>query len=60
MCEFVSKLPKTTIAATITAVLMYALTKGYIGQEEANLVSALMVASGLVINRDKFLGNDSK
>ncbi len=43
----IMNLPKTTIATVIMAVIVYSQGKGYIGQDEANLLAAIMMAVGL-------------
>jgi hypothetical protein len=43
-------LPKTTIMAIIGAIIIYGVGKGWIGQDEAELISSLMVALGLSVN----------
>lgn len=40
----VASLPKTTIVGLVWAVTCYAQAKGYVGQDEANLVSATFLA----------------
>ena len=41
---------KTTIATVIGAVVVFALGRGYIAQDVAELISAIMVALGLTAN----------
>lgn len=50
MKEFVQKLPKTSISTIAGAVLVYALAKGYIGGDEAILVSTVLAGLGIGIN----------
>jgi len=41
---------KTTIATIIGAVVVFALGRGYIAQDVAELISAIMIALGLTAN----------
>lgn len=41
---------KTSIATILGAIIVYALTKGYIDADLAQLLSAIMVALGLTVN----------
>jgi len=47
--EFLSG-KKTTIAAVIGAVIVFCLGRGYIEQDVAGLISAIMVALGFTMN----------
>ena len=47
--EFLSG-KKTTIATIIGALVVFSLGRGYIAQDVANLISAIMVALGLSAN----------
>lgn len=50
MKDFVGKLPKTTIATILGALLAYGQSKGYIDQDTAVLISTVLVALGLGAN----------
>ncbi len=50
MKEFLSKLPKTTIATIAGAVLIYLQGRGYIGNDTATLISSILVACGFSVN----------
>ena len=50
MKEFIRKLPKTSISTIASAVLVYALAKGYVGPDEAILASTVMAALGITVN----------
>ena len=50
MKDILNALPKTSIATAIGAVLVYCQAKGYIGGEEAMLVSQILLAFGITIN----------
>ena len=50
MKEILTKIPKTSVAAACGAVLTYCLGKGYIGPDEANLISALLLVLGISAN----------
>lgn len=41
---------KTTIATVISAIVVFALGRGYIAQDVAELISTIMVALGLTAN----------
>ena len=41
---------KTTIATVISAIVVFALGRGYIAQDVAELISAIMIALGLTAN----------
>ena len=41
---------KTTIATIISAIVVFALGRGYIAQDVAELISAIMIALGLTAN----------
>lgn len=48
-----AKFPKTTVAAIVGALVTYSLGKGWIGADEANFFSAILVALGLTVNSPK-------
>lgn len=50
MWKFLSTIPKTTIATTIGALVIYAVGRWYIVQDTAELISAIMVALGASAN----------
>lgn len=50
MKEFIQKLPKTSIATIIGAIIIYLMWKWYIWQAEAELISQFLVAFWLSIN----------
>lgn len=50
MKNFIQSLPKTSITAIISAILVYSLWKGYIWSDEANLISSVLVALWLSVN----------
>lgn len=50
MKKFLNSLPKTSIATFAGAVLTYCQAKGYLGGEEAMLVSQIMLALGITVN----------
>lgn len=50
MKELLIKIPKTSVAAASGAIITYCLGKGYIGPDEANLLSALLLALGISAN----------
>ena len=50
MKEILQKIPKTTIATVSSAVIVYALSRGYIDGDTANLISQILVAFGLGVN----------
>jgi len=41
---------KTTIATVISAIVVFALGRGYIAQDVAELISTIMIALGLTAN----------
>lgn len=41
---------KTTLATIISAIVVFALGRGYIAQDVAELISAIMIALGLTAN----------
>lgn len=41
---------KTTIAAVVGALVIYSIGRGYIAQDTAELISALLVALGITAN----------
>ncbi len=54
MTKRIHAFPKTTVATIVGAVVTYCLGKGWIGADEANLLSAVLVALGLTVNASKF------
>ena len=50
MKEAIQKLPKTSISTIAGALLVYALAKGYVGGDEAILISTVMAALGVGVN----------
>lgn len=50
MKKLLNRIPKTSVATIIGAILTYSQAKGYVGGDEAVLISQILVACGIVIN----------
>ena len=51
----IQALPKTSISLLASAVIAYCQSKGYLGGDEAVLISTVLLAFGIVVNKDKFV-----
>lgn len=60
MKQKIQNSPKTVISTIIGALTVYALGKGWIQQADAEIITQLAVAIGLLVNQDKIVAYFSK